>query len=119
MTGFVKIDDTKLSELWAQGVSSNDLAVIFDVQYPAINRAAKRLGLAPRNRGGSQPRHQHVAAVRMPDMPLSTRPDWDALQAAVLRAKDLPAPQANLSTIATKHRLPVAVVQGLAGRLWA
>lgn len=60
----------------------------------------------------------HISTVTMPDTPLRARKDYPDLLAAVQRAKGKPAPHATIATIAARHRLPVAIVQGLAQREW-
>ena len=46
-----RIDTDRLVNMWVAGVSLNDIAAHFGVQYPAINRIAKAIGLTPRRRG--------------------------------------------------------------------
>ena len=83
-----RIDSDKLRELWAGGVSSSDIAVLFGVQYPAVNRAAKAIGLLPRPRGapakkpaasdagqGRAPAARR-AAPRLPDAAVVTDPEF-------------------------------------------
>jgi len=46
-----RIDPDVLRRLWAEGVPSAEIAARFGVRYPAVNRAAKALGLTPRRAG--------------------------------------------------------------------
>lgn len=48
MTAPRRIDDDLLRKLWREGVPSRAIAARFGVNYPAVNRAAARLGLPKR-----------------------------------------------------------------------
>ena len=123
-----QIDQTALRMMWADGLSGREIGKAFGVSDSTIYEIAADLGLPQRDmrRVGKNKRQAappapitHVAAVVMPAPPLQARKDWPDLLAAVQRAKGNSAPQATLAIIATRFRLPVAVVQGLAGREWA
>jgi len=118
------IDKDRFMVMWNAGDSHLAMAAAFGVSDNTIERRAREWGLPPRfrqHRGAApiKPPTQHIAAVLMPAEPLEARADWPDLKAAVQRANGRPGPQAALAMIATRFRLPVAVVQGLAGRLWA
>lgn len=51
-----RIDPDVLRRLWADGVATADIAEHFGVQYPAVNKAAKAMGLERRPPGGVQRR---------------------------------------------------------------
>lgn len=67
--GRSRIDDARLTDLWAEGLSSNEIAEFFGVQYPAVNSAARRLGLPSRRHGGSKPRALPPAPVQPVEAP--------------------------------------------------
>lgn len=62
-----RIDPDVLRRLWADGTPSAEIAEHFGVQYPAVNKAAKAMGLERRPPGGVRPR----TAPPPPPKPLS------------------------------------------------
>jgi hypothetical protein len=63
-----KIDPDRLRKMWLAGAPSNEIASVFGVQYPAVNRAAKALGLPSRGKGGPRPAQPpEVAPVSTPE----------------------------------------------------
>lgn len=78
-----KIDKAALVRMWEAGVSSADIADSFGVQYPAINRAAKQLGLTRREQGGSRTRQ----VAQQPDIPAFDLEQHASSDAALAAAK--------------------------------
>ena len=60
-----KINWDVLPTLWAQGVSANDIAARLGCQYPAVNTAARKLGLAPRQSGGNRAPLKSIPTPRL------------------------------------------------------
>jgi hypothetical protein len=123
MTEKRAFDRELFADLWEAGSTFAEIGKVFKVSHTTVQRWAyveMQLSKRPRELviGRPQPT-QPIAAVRMPAEPLEARADWPDLNAAVERANGRPGPQAALAMIAARYRLPVAVVQGLAGRLWA
>ena len=129
-----EISNDELKDRWEKGHSVRQLTDDFRCHENTIRYRLRLMGLGNRDREagiatsrGKRPSAApdqvaaptHVAAVVMPAQPLQARKDWPDLLAAVQRAKGNSAPKATLAIIATRFRLPVAVVQGLAGREWA
>ena len=124
MASPMQIDEAKLQRMWTAGKPAKDIAYALKCSDKTVIRRAGDMGL-PERYPGWKPADmpppappQHKAAVLMPSSPLEARKDWPALKAAVERAQGHSGPVVALGMIAARFRLPVAVVQGLAGRLW-
>lgn len=103
-----KIDEVELRRLWGEGVPSSVIASRFGVQYPAVNKAARRLGLPSRAPGG-RPKKTEAPPLQQVEKPRSELPPSD-LASALLWAKTY----SDLEAIRAQHELTTAEVQ----RLW-
>lgn len=122
MSERVNVNEAVLRSLYADGMSIREIAEAIGANKSTVANRIRQLTLPPRPKARS-PRNsvaakpvQHVAAVRMPSIPLEKRADWPDLKDAIHRAKAGPAPMAALGMVAARFRLPVSVVLGEAAR---
>lgn len=77
-------------------MSSNDIAERYGVQYPAVNRMAKRLGLPPRRKGGPRgakaARPANEKRAKAPPAGAEKPPGLRAIDVADMAAVDRPDP---------------------------
>jgi len=110
-----KIDPVALRRMWIAGVSSNEIAAAFGVQYPAVNRAAKALGLPPRQRGGYGKRQGHTQAEAVSQSREQAQAsDAESLEAAFLARGSTYAGRAEIAEI---FGMPVHRVEQIWHRL--
>lgn len=113
-----EITNDALRDMWTKGHSVVGIAAELKCHENTVRYRLKLMGLGNRRKETGkteQPKTPpHTAAVRMPATPPSADP---ALMAAIARAKASRGPVVALGQVAARFRLPVAVVQGLAGRV--
>lgn len=97
-----KINDAAFRRMWGNGLSNSAIADRLGVSRPTVRRAAVRLALPPKPAAGA------AAYVSAPPAGLTERPDYPDLLAALARG-------GKIGPIATRFRLPYAVVRALAG----
>ena len=113
---FRKIDPDRLRQMWTEGWSATAIAARFGVSYPAVNRAARRAGLAQRPRvyqpRGGDPARAKSASGSAPTPALP--PGLTALEADIWRSA---GHWAALAEAAQRHAVTVVKVQQVWHRL--